>query len=352
MSGRGGARHAAKPWVDMGILYKCLEKHKVLVADMGSYEHLNSQAAPNAKALLSLKPLWGGLLELSPCGSIHSQPLRQALISLLAQEPDLNTGKHSGAIWANLKIERFNCMMKHVRQLGRNKNALGPAVCQLTRLEYQSLQEGLEKLETSTAPKKDKEEDAEAEEKEEEEEEAEEMPGKVKRKLQPHYSDVSLDSSGVPAIFQSPLGKEGEQQGLKKPAASLQPASTRRPGSRLQEAMGYGLEKPKPKPKPKPKDATGMKRPAAHVLERGTQPGKRQRWESLNQTHGSKPERAYIQGHVKGGAKHLIVQVTATQSPHYLAIIGKIRTALEKDSLTKEEALKMRADLLARYGSK
>ena len=33
-------------------------------------------------------------------------------------------------------------------------------------------------------------------------------------------------------------------------------------------------------------------------------------------------------------------------SPNYLAVIGKIREALEKDSLTKDEALKMRADLL------
>ena len=44
--------------------------------------------------------------------------------------------------------------------------------------------------------------------------------------------------------------------------------------------------------------------------------------------------------------------VQAHQSPHYKAIIGKIREALEKDSLTKEEALEMRAGLLSRYGSK
>ena len=98
--------------------------------------------------------------------------------------------------------------------------------------------------------------------------------------------------------------------------------------------------------------AKGMKRPSAHILERGTQPGKRQRWESICQTHGSKPERAYIQGNVNGGTKNLIVQVTAPQSSHYLAIIGKIREALEKDFWTKEEALEMRAGLLARYGSK
>ena len=82
MTGKGGARHEPKPWVDVGLLYKCLEKHECLVADMGSYEHISSQGAPNAKALLGLKDLWVGLLELAPSGSIHSQPLRQALVSL------------------------------------------------------------------------------------------------------------------------------------------------------------------------------------------------------------------------------------------------------------------------------
>ena len=153
MSGKGGARHEVKPWVDVGILFKCLENHKDLVTDMGSYEHMNSQSARNAKALLDLKALWGGLLELSPCGSIHSQPLRQALISLLSKEPDVNSGKHSGGVWANLKIERINCMLKHVRQRGRNRNSLGLAASQLTRLEYQSLLAGLEKLEVSTQRK-------------------------------------------------------------------------------------------------------------------------------------------------------------------------------------------------------
>ena len=155
-----------------------------------------------------------------------------------------------------------------------------------------------------------------------------------------------LGSSGLPAIFRSPLGKEA---GLKKPAASPQLAN-RRPGSRPHEAMGYGLEKPKPG---KAKAKAVMKKPAAKfgkVLTRGTQPGHRQEWEKLIQTHGTNPERSYIQGNVKGGSKHLIVQ--AHQSPHYKAIIGKIREALEKDSLTKEEALEMRAGLLSRYGSK
>ena len=225
-------------------------------------------------------------------------------------------------------------MLKHVRQLGRSTNALGPAVCQLTRLEYQSLLEGLEKLQTAPGPNADPG-DAEvvpenpgAEHVEQEEEE--QRPGKAKRKFKAYDSEISLDSSGLPAIFSFPLGKEAS---LKKPAASPQLAN-RRPGSRLHEAMGYGLEKPKPG---KAKAKAVMKKPAAKfgkVLTRGTQPGHRQEWEKLIQTHGTNPERSYIQGNVKGGSKHLIVQ--AHQSPHYKAIIGKIREALEGGGIGNE----------------
>ena len=116
---------------------------------------------------------------------------------------------------------------------------------------------------------------------------------------------------------------------MKKPAASPQLAN-RRPGSRLHEAMGYGLEKAKPgKANPKAKAKFGK------VLTRGTQPGHKQESEKRVQTHGTNPERDYIQGNVKGGSKHLIVQVTSNQSPPYKTISGKIREALEKDSLTK-----------------
>eukprot|EP00435_Cladocopium_sp_Y103_P038728 s2064_g10.t1 len=55
---------------------------------------------------------------------------------------------------------------------------------------------------------------------------------------------------------------------------------------------------------------------------------------------------------VEGGKLHLIVETSAKMSPHYKALIGKIREALEKDSLTKEEALSMRARLLKQYGGR
>ena len=58
---------------------------------------------------------------------------------------------------------------------------------------------------------------------------------------------------------------------------------------------------------------------------------------------------SYICGMVKGGRMHLILRITKKMRPHYKALIGKIREALEKDSLTKEEALSMRGKLLEKY---
>ena len=43
------------------------------------------------------------------------------------------------------------------------------------------------------------------------------------------------------------------------------------------------------------------------------------------------------------------MEVTAKQSPQYLRVIGEIKEALEKDDLTKEEAVEMKAKLLEKY---
>lgn len=273
-------------------------------------------------------------------------------------------------------------MLKHVRQLGRNKASLQPAVCQLTAQQYQTLLQGLEKLQvpghqggevrTRVSDKPD------------------EVVQKAKRELKEQPSEVSLNSTGMPNMFRSPLGKEvaspsairsslgkeaSPKSGLKRPAASSQLVSFQRAGSRLHEAMGYGLEKSQPQKKAKKgthTSPTGLEKPesastqacmkkpgtslgkgkVAKVLTTNTTPGVRKPWVDLKQTNAKNPPRAYIQGSVENGRKHLIVQVTQGQTPHYLAIIGKIREALEKSSLTKQEALEMRGRLLDKYKHK
>ena len=206
---------------------------------------------------------------------------------------------------------------------------------------------------------------------------------------------VSVDSLGLPNMFNSKKVKADGGSSLEKDGPK--PMSTQRPGNRLTEAMGYAQPKAKAKPKAKAvmkrpgmpgvkkrpsmqslgkdtaqpsmqslgedtaqegREAKGLgkaqakkggKRPAKGPAQAGLGKDKptRQPWEHLKQTNANKPiPRAYIQGNLAGEKKHLIVEVTSKMSPNYLAVIGKIREALEKSSLTKEEALKMRADLL------
>ena len=360
MSGRGGNRNPTKPWVDVGLLYECLKKHGAMVKNLGSYEHINSCSAPNAKALVDLQPLWSDLVKLEPSGMIHAQPLRQALLSLLVEMPELNASDHSGQVWCNLKVERLNCLLTHCRKLQGDTSSLTAVAGKLTRLQYQALMEGLEKLKVSNDKAGSKK-----------------MLGKAEaanRQLVPRDSDATMGSDDtIPDMFKSPKVKKG-RSGLERPSPSgtsgleKSPASTpklvsqARPGSRLHEAMGYDLGKSKKKAKAKPvlkKPAAclgkgPLKKPAASLgkdsLGKGTS-SERKPWVKLRQTDAKKDNpRSYICGMVEGGKMHLIVEISAKMSPHYKALIGKIREALEKDNLSKEEALSMRAKLLKQYG--
>ena len=277
MPTRGGARHIQKPWVDAGLLRTCFEKHKALIS---------FACAPDPKALLALQPLWSRRVVLQPSGSIHPQPMRQALLSLLAEFPELNASKHTGDVWCSLKVERLNCMLAHVRKLARPNADIGAVVGKLTSTEYVKLKAGLEQLELEGLEKpielpvqKDpavEKAPAEALEQASSSNPQGEKSGKAKRKLTPHSSDVTVDSDGLPKLFKSPDPKtmkrpvsalEKAKPALEKarPAEDLQLVSTQRPGSRLHEAMGYGLKKPKAKAKAK----ANQKKPSAKNTGKG-----------------------------------------------------------------------------------
>ena len=89
-SGTGGARHFSKPYIDSGLLFKVLETNIAILQNLGSYEHVSRSQAPCPKGLVWTMPLWKGLVTLEASGEVHSQPLRAALLSLLAGNPSLN----------------------------------------------------------------------------------------------------------------------------------------------------------------------------------------------------------------------------------------------------------------------
>ena len=278
--GRGGPRHSAKPYVDPGVLLKCLEKHTELLAEMGAYDVLGSNAALDFKALLRLKPLWTSLLKAESSGQIAPKPLRQALGALLAERPHLNsTVAGTGSMWVSLKLERLNVLLTHLRRCGREERCMVLAASKLTKPDYRSLREGLERLDVSTQPTPEAEHALPLENGEVE---APQSPkkrlwaktdgspkkrrslefgkspedlgkGLGGRALKQEDSNVTLDSTGLPQVFgqnaTSPAasGARGSQEAGRSEPEVLEKHqsqgleklhSLKRPGSRLREASG------------------------------------------------------------------------------------------------------------------
>ena len=102
--------------------------------------------------------------------------------------------------------------------------------------------------------------------------------------------------------------------------------------------MGVGLSK-KPAAFPKALGKAKAKPQAkAKILEKAEplEKGARKPWAKIKKTKGEK--------------LRLIVEVTSKRSDHYEKIIDEIHESLEKDSLTKPEALALREELCSKYG--
>ena len=352
---RGGARHFSKPYVDSGLVYKVLSECQETLEDLGNYEHVSKNNSPDPKGLVKTLPLWKGLLKLESSGEIHTQPLRTALISLLAEAPQLNNTRHSGQAWANLKMERISTILFHVRKLGRE--SLTAAAAKLTREEYEKLQNGLMLLGAGDALEKAKNMTKEA---------AEECTALVpfepileKRKLKKTDSDVTMDSKGFPAMFDSPQKETKTHESSAAPKAF----DRSRPGSKtaplekgeLHQALGFGkAAKKKPaalekavrqnvgKKKPKKAGKKNMQKETASLEKE-----ERKKWVKIRKTKGNNPQRAYLVGTKDTDGKlRLIVEVTANRRPDgYNQIIDQIWASLEKDCLTKAGALDLREKL-------
>ena len=380
-SGRGGARHFAKPLVDADVLFSILSGNEELVADIGSYEHLSKAYAPDPKGLLHCLDLWKALVKAEPSGSCHMRPMRQALLSLLVKKPKLNTTTHSGEVWANLRVERLTCILMHVRKVKRD-GLQALLAAKLSRDEMALVESGLQLLSlpplenggTSALGKADALGKASALEKAKSssslgEKELAIVPfvseNKKKRKLQEKSSDPSVDGLGFPKMFDSPeqLGKAASQSASPRVAKIKKKAGQRvlENSQDLHSSLGYGGKTLPQKKRPAAslekvaKADKHLKESKCTKKEKGLgkdSSKKRQEWFKLYTTWPKCPERGYITGiHKEGDKKVLIVEVTKKMSQYYQDIVADIRDALEKESITKEEAVSMRSELLLAYNS-
>ena len=228
MCGRGGARHHSKPYIETGLLFKCLKKHEDLVVEMKGYEVLSSNSGVDPRAILHMLPLALDLVELEPACEIHPQPLRACLLQMITDKPS----KCKGSVFVNLRAGRLGILLCHVRKLCRGFGVQA-CVSNLTGLEYTWLQDTLKKVKFQEQPsacsfKKEGGEEPlrkgiskESLKKENGSEkilkkelqsvtrgESPEPLKKEAKKLKKTVSDVSLDSDGWPKLLASPKKSE------------------------------------------------------------------------------------------------------------------------------------------------
>eukprot|EP00435_Cladocopium_sp_Y103_P069021 s140_g32.t1 len=158
-----------------------------------------------------------------------------------------------------------------------------------------------------------------------------------------------MDSKGYPLLLKTPEAVTPEKVSkanagacrlLQKRASTGQLLGDVKADPELREELFGGNTKKKSMKKP----AAIMKKPSTAVPNQG------KAWLKINKTRAKKHERAYLCGTKKIGEKNrLIVGVSRAKSSKYNLIIDKIKAALEKEHLSKEEAKALKEELCSKY---
>ena len=133
------ARHMPKPHIDVMLVYDALNKHRGILVNFGPYNALSKSMAVDPKGLMHCYFLLDELIKISPTAEIHAQPMRQALLKVLQEHPEVNDTKYTGQVWMNIKSERLNVILSHCRRL-EVQGSWGSCAAKLTGAEYQLLQ--------------------------------------------------------------------------------------------------------------------------------------------------------------------------------------------------------------------
>ena len=375
---KGGARHLAKPMVDSMLLYQALKQHVNALRDLGAYERISRSHAVDASGLVHLEALIKAFLLLDKGADLHSQPLRKGLLQLYQEDPSVNNTEFNGSVWSNLKAERINVILAHLRKLARegitashsaklNPTSLGVLQSLVEGVELrqdQTPEKGLAALEKEHTPAKGSSstgnllaiQDGVVE-----------APSSSKRKLEARASEVSVDSQGMPNMFASPSKKhKAETSPLEKGEASTAaqrffrrrprvfPSTLVKEDEALQKAMAFkskeelvAKKKPAAKVAALPK-AKALPKAAIKPSAEGTD-AVRKPWVKLKKTCALKPKpRTYVTGTTTVGSKlKLICEVSSSMTPNHEWVIDRIMHALQTEHLTKGEALELRAKLVS-----
>ena len=378
-TGRGGARHLPKPFIDVMLLLDALKSHKDILNNFGAYNAVSKNMAVDPKGIMHCYFLLQELIKISPTAEIHSQPLRQALLKLLTDNPELNDTKYNGQVWVSLKADRVSLILLHCRRL-KVQGGWGTCAAKLTGAEYQLLQKLIDSISAKAV-----------------------YEPLTERILKKQDSDISKDEDGFPNMLRTPEPTPEKKLALEDAEPEVLSKGVKRPlskrlGQRAQESKSNqkenagtssggkkktrktkrketksGEKEPLPKrpdnshqkdkgclkslmglkqSKEKPKEKKEMKKPSSAASSAGSkQKAKaspsRLPWAKLRVTRANNPERSYITGTKDPDSKKvsLVVEISKKRSERCHEIIGIIYSKLKDEKLTKEEALELREQL-------
>ena len=140
--GKGGPRHFSKPFVEAGLLQEVLRKHEDVLVNFRGYEGLSRNSGVDPRGLVHALPFVEDLLRLEPQCEVRPQPLPSGL---LTETPQLNSTAVTGTAWVNLRCERINVLLFHVRRLARS-GVTSACTAVLSRAEFQRLEAVLQQV--------------------------------------------------------------------------------------------------------------------------------------------------------------------------------------------------------------
>ena len=313
--------------------------------DLLEYKNLQAQQAEQPKAVYKLHKLVESLLKVSPSGQIKYGQLRQALqvacnrfgVELLSPHWPVEKAHLAGRA-----ADALGVLLKHWRRLTASQTAWEKFGRKLEESHFNQLQSLYKMM----------------------------KPGgceKAKRELTAHMSEVTVDSSGLPAMLKT-TSEEGDESSPSCPECDSKNSLFASPppaGKHLWRAKAGKPVKKRPAKKTSPMKTSPMK--AAHMKaaamkaptkgkqkNAGLAGGATTKIHTATLSVGGGKNQSYIQ-HVPGpgNAKRLIVACTGKQAASlkvsHKAIIEELLPKCKVPNTTKGDILKARDGLFKKY---
>ena len=120
--------------------------------DLGAYEHLSKQQAPDATALAEFSGWLSEMATVAPTLEVSGiREFKSGFLKAVARDPSLNKTQLRGDLWAKQRSDRLLTVLYHMRKLKRDEHALFNLAGTCTGDVLKKITQVLDKMTTVTA---------------------------------------------------------------------------------------------------------------------------------------------------------------------------------------------------------